>query len=112
MDVIVEFLQENWRFVAEIVLTIAVLLISLFRKKVNIPSTGLTQVLKRLPGYICDAESQFPVGHGQEKRELVLGWCKADLKLAYHDDPLVDFFMNIVEVALENILATPTKKGD
>lgn len=112
MDVIVEFLQENWRFVAEIVLTVAVLLISLLRKKVNIPSIGLTQVLKSLPNYIREAERNYPEGHGAEKREMVLSWCKGDLAKFYADDAVVSFFMNIVDVALENILATPTKKGD
>lgn len=112
MDVIVEFFQENWRFVAGIVLTIAVLLISLLRKKVKINDIGFTSVLNSLPKYILEAESLYPEGHGAEKREMVIAWCVRDLEKFYSDSSVITYFLNMLSRAIENILATPTKKGD
>ena len=111
MEFIIEFLQENWRFVAEIILTVIVLLVSLLRKKTTIKTDGLTKVLMALPGLISEAEKVYGAGNGETKFTFVFAHAYSQLQEFYSDEVIkAHNFSVLVVAAIENILGTPTKK--
>lgn len=111
MDIVIEFLKDNWRFVAEIVLTVIVLLVSLLRKKVKFNADGLNKVIGLLPGLINEAEKVYGSGNGDIKFKFVFAHAFTELQKYYPDEVIKAHNFSLVLVsAIENILSTPKKK--
>lgn len=75
MEVVIEFLRENWKFLVEIFVPILTLLLLLiFKKKANItiPDVVFAGMLRGLPIWIDDAEELIGAGNGEKKLAYVL----------------------------------------
>lgn len=111
MEKILPFILENWRFLLEILLSVVLLLIAIFKKKVkvNIPDN----VWIMLPGFIKEAEEEFGPGTGTQKLQFVikkvLQYINVNTGISL--STLNNLVPQIVE-QIEEILKTPTKKGD
>lgn len=67
----------------------------------------LAKVVQKLPGYITEAESIFGAGTGTAKMAYVLNKVQIDCltsKIEYNEEQ--------IKGEIENILATPEKKGE
>lgn len=117
MEAAIEFLRENWKFLVEIlvpILSMLILLIFKKRAKINIPDATLSGMFAALPLWIQDAETTIGAGKGDQKLKFVLtqavnylakalGVSTGEILRCYGSQLLID---------IENILATPQKKGD
>lgn len=109
MDVILKFVCDHSHVIIESVLTIIVLFVTLFKKKVKINDV-FQQVLMVLPDYIVLAEKQFKVG--SEKYSFVFNKCVDLLMSLTHQDQkkVIDTYTALIDCAIEHILSTPQKK--
>lgn len=110
MNDILAFIWSHKYVLAELVLLIAVTLITIFKKKVKV-SDVFTQVLLVLPSFISLAESQFT--DGPSKYSFVFNKCVELLMSLTHQDQekVIDQYTALIDKAIENILSTPQKKG-
>lgn len=103
-----EFLQENWRWIVTVGLTVVTLLISLFRKKSKFIDNSLLSTLEHLPWLICEAESMSL--SGAEKKTFVLGKALSyylEIGGVGNSNTIIDE----ISRAIEAILTCPQKKG-
>lgn len=109
MDVILKFVCDNSHALIEIALTIVVLLVTLFKKKVKV-FDYFQSVLMVLPEYISLAEKEFK--DGSEKYSYVFGKCVSLLVSLTHSSSqkVLDQYTTMIDSAIENILSTPQKK--
>ena len=110
MDVILQFVCDHSHVIIESVLTIIVLFVTLFKKKVKINDV-FQSVLMVLPEYISLAETQFK--DGSSKYSYVFKKCVELLMSLTHQSSqkVIDQYTSMIDSAIENILATPQKKG-
>lgn len=107
----IQFLQDYWFVVVSIVLAVAELLILVLKKnKINVMDSAFESVLQKLPAIINSAEKIFGAGNGDKKKT----WCLQFAKGLYEslggvDDK--DYVGVLLSRAIEDILATPQKKG-
>jgi len=115
MDVIWQFILDNWQWLLTIVLAfIEFVIILIFRGKRKISYNLRDNILNRcyeiLPDLINEAEEKYP-GQGSKKLQYVLINCIKRFNsigdLVYDKDVLA-----IITEYVEKILTTPTKKGD
>ena len=67
---VLHFLEANWRFLAEILLLLASLIVACLRKRKTQVKVD-DSIISLLPGLICEAESKYGPGHGQDKLQYV-----------------------------------------
>lgn len=109
----VEFLKENWQWLALIIIAVLnVVLVILKKTKIIKGDTAFETVLKALPGYIVQVENLVGSGNGKEKwKQVVI--LAADCYRKASGQDLPDDFIEKVNLAIEAILTTPQKKeGD
>ena len=104
---VLEFLQENWRWIASIGLAFITLLVTMFRKKTKVIDSALIDTLKIMPDLIDKAESLF--SSGADKKAYVISSA-----IGYYLDAgglsKTDALVDILSSFTEAILTTPTKK--
>lgn len=108
MDQVLVFLSDNWKWLLEIVLAIASILIVILRKKVKVYESVKEYILSMLPYYINFAESLYDSGF--DKKTFVYDAIVAFLKGKFgnfDESKYVDF----IKDSIESILSTPQKKG-
>ena len=105
----IDFLKENYALLVEIGLSVCVILITLFKKKVKINST-FELLLTVLPGYIREAELKG--SEGAVKYSYFLNRCIEYLVLytGWSKERVIQEYATKIDVAIENILSTPQKK--
>lgn len=110
MDVFLKFVCDHSHVIIESVLTIIVLFVTIFKKKVKINDV-FQSVLMVLPEYISLAEKEFK--DGSEKYSFVFGKCVQLLMNLTHlsSSKVLDQYTAMIDSAIENILTTPQKKG-
>lgn len=109
MDDFLKFVCDHSHVIIESVLTLVVLFVTLFKKKVKIDDV-FKQVLVVLPDFIQLAEKQF--SDGSMKYSFVFNKCIEFLMSLTHQDQkkVIDIYTAMIDSAIENILSTPQKK--
>lgn len=109
MDDILNFLCDYGHVIAELVLMIIVLFVTIFKKKVKINDV-FESVLMVLPELISLAENKFTVG--SEKYSYVFNKCCEMLMKLTHktSEQVLDEYTSLIDSSIESILATPQKK--
>lgn len=111
MEEVLHFLEVNWRFLAEILLLLASLIVACLRKRktqVKIDES----IVSELPGLVVEAESKYGPGHGQEKLQYVVARITSRLSFNNPDLSLSDLEPVVLRCIeqVEAILSTPEKK--
>lgn len=104
---VLEFLQDNWRWIVSVGLTLISVIIVLVKKKTKVVDGVLTDTFKQLPSFINKAEELFP--DGQDKQTYVLAMA-LDYYLSNGGLGESSLITDIIASMLEAILTTPTKK--
>ena len=109
MNEILSFIWAHKYVLAELVLLITVMLITIFKKKVKV-SDVFTQVLLVLPEFIVLAEREFT--DGPSKYSFVFNKCVELLMSLTHlkQEEVIDQYTVKIDSAIENMLSTPQKK--
>lgn len=108
----IDFIQENSELITMVLLLVVELVIFLFRIFRKKESPVLNILSDMLPGWIKDAEVQFPVGNGERKRQYVLEQVeKYYEKLTGSKIKLTGILYRSFVNRIEDILGTPQKKG-
>lgn len=110
MDVFWQFICDHRHAVVEFILLICVLFVTIFKKKVKIHDT-FEIILLTLPDLIIEAESLHLVG--SDKYSFVFNKCIELIQSLTHQSKqkIIDEYTSLIDVAIEDILATPQKKG-
>ena len=113
MEKIIDFISENYELIILLcacLLDLILFLVGVF-KKIKLPVKEA--VIELLPKLIVKAEKLYGSGHGQEKKVWVLN-AAASYYEKFSKIPTSVFSGQMLEIgeALEEILKTPTKKGD
>lgn len=110
MDVILKFVCDHSHVIIESVLTIAVLFVTIFKKKVILKDT-FEIVLLTLPDLINQAETLKL--KGSDKFSYVFNKCVLLIQGITHKkaSQIIDEYSALINEAIENILSTPQKKG-
>lgn len=114
---IVQFLLDNWQYFSTALLTILSIVLMIIKrkpKKYDEFVSCVSQTISAMPGFIITAEElKTPDENGQDKKNLVIGWCFQKMENLIkreltRDEELYCFktFSNYVE----QILSTPQKK--
>jgi len=115
MNQFIQFCTQYWEYIVAGVLYLVLLIVSIFKKKIKVVDNQLTAILVRLPDIILEAEKQFPAsGSGVTKFQFVL---QVALKMICAESDLsieeaTKKYSSKLTSAIEDILSTPTKKGD
>lgn len=109
MKEFLSFLQENWRFIAESLLTVlSIILVIVFRKKIKLSSSGTMYEI--LVDSINKAEALYGDGHGDAKLSYVLtnvsSWL---IGQGFTKECISDLLPGLADL-VEKILSTPQKK--
>ena len=109
MNDFLKFICDHCHVIIESVLTLIVLFVTLFRKKVKINDV-FTSVLLVLPDLINEAEASGLTG--SEKYSFVFNRCVSLLTSIAHSDSksIITKYTAEINAAIENILSTPQKK--
>ena len=109
MDVIFNFIRDHYHVIAECTLTLIVLFVTLFKRKVKIDDVFKT-VLTVIPDFINEAEASY--SSGADKYSFVFKRCVELLVNLTHKDSRVvlDQYTSMLNAAIESILSTPQKK--
>lgn len=107
MDFLKDFILENWKVLLAILLSLANVIICLFRKKVKIVDSIRESILDRLPLFISSAENLL--SSGSDKKIFVMEQVKEFLRV--HFGVAFEPYSDFTELAIEKILCTPEKKG-
>lgn len=102
-----DFILQNWKECIAIILAIATLLVTIFRKKVKVVDDIPSFILEHLPLFINSAEKLF--SSGTDKKTFVLE--SIDQLLRVHFNVGIEDYIDFVCEAIEKILSTPEKKG-
>lgn len=107
MDQVIEFLKIYYREIIEFTVLIVSVVICLVKKRpcVNQIDTIKQDVLGLLPSLINSVEVP---GNGAQKKSTVMSLINKYVSHRYH----IDLDLTFVESAIEDILSTPTKKGE
>lgn len=107
----IQFLQDYWFVVVSIVLAVAELLILVLKKnKINVMDSAFESVLQKLPVIITSAEKIFGAGNGDKKKDYCLKFAIGLYdSLGGVDDK--SYIRVLLAKAIDDILATPQKKG-
>lgn len=106
-----EFLIDNWRIIAELVLLVGSTVLFIVRKKpVKVIDTLKETIVRLLPALINTAECMEGL-KGEAKLKAVIDELVLILKeLGYGDDIIVQY-LAFAKEQVEVILTTPQKKG-
>lgn len=107
----INFIIENYKFIlaaANLVFTAILILLTIFKKKVNVIDTIKQYILEELPILIATAEETYE--EGSKKKDFVLGMMIRFIKQKFD---IVDgsIYTKFIEDNIERILCTPQKKG-
>lgn len=111
-----DFLRDNWKILAEVILLVISLLIIVFRKKtkINIPESTVIDLYSLLPDWINQAEKEIGAGSGDLKLQYVLKCATLficnQLGISVSDIP--QKLILSVTSQIEDVLSTPHKKGE
>ena len=111
-----DFLRDNWKILAEVILLVISLLIIVFRKKtkINIPESTIVELYNLIPDLINRAEQEIGAGHGELKLQYVLKCATlficSQLGITVSDIPQ-KLILSITN-QVEEVLSTPHKKGE
>lgn len=113
MKQFLQFILENWQFLVYVLVSVisTILVVVLKKKKtVNELDNILKIVLANLPRIITSVEELIGAGNGKEKKDLVLA---AVVKFVNEQFSLnlPDSLIAYIGERIEDILATPQKKG-
>ena len=110
MEKLVDFIVNNWQFLAALVVAIVQIIILLVRRNIKLVDSALTGLMSVLPGYINQAESF--ASDGKDKFNFVLGQSVNYLVEATGKDQayVINKYYVIIESLIEAILSTPQKK--
>lgn len=107
----VDWLIENWKILVVVVLAIVEIILVICKKNFKLTDSKMREALLKIPGYIDEAESMMPEGHGEDKLKYVLSKILHYLEVEYgewvYDDKTL--VLTITE-QIEAILNTPQKK--
>lgn len=113
MQDLFNFIKNNYSLIIEVVLLIASILILIFKKNLKLSDSKYREILLKIPGLIVEAESMMPEGHGADKLKYVLNQVLTTLEKTYGSWVFSDkHLICLTTQFIENILETPTKKGD
>lgn len=110
MEEFLVFLKDNWSFLVEVVLTLVVLLIAIFKKKVSVKCPEVLYSL--IPLWVSQAEEMFPGEKtGSQKLRYVVenAWKYLEDNLGFTVSSCRSVTKAVVE-QVEQILSCPTKK--
>lgn len=109
MNEIWKFICDHSHVIVESILTLCVLFVTIFKKKVKVNDV-FQSVLMVLPELISLAESKFK--DGSEKYSYVFNKCIEMLMQLTHwsNEKVISEYTADIDHAIENILATPQKK--
>lgn len=110
MKEVINFCVAHYELIISAVLCLISVVIQLLKKRstTNTIDTIKKDVLLVLPSLINSVEID---GHGTSKKQAVLDALEKLIKKRYKLDD-VNFLHDFISDALEDILSTPTKKGD
>ena len=108
MDVVKNFIVENWQMCLMIILALANLLVAMFRKRTKVFDSVKEFITKNLPVLILEAEKLF--NDGSLKKQYVIEHMSALLANSF---PLVkvEAYQKFIGDLIELFLSLPTKKG-
>lgn len=114
MKQVLEFIFENYQFFLTIFVILVSLFVNLFRKKVQVSDDTLGRVITILPFLICEVEKSMTAEKcGTSKKARVMDLALDVYKNLTGVDLTYDSFIATkISDAIEDILATPQKKGD
>jgi len=113
MKIVIDFLRVYWKEIAYIFCAFLTLLCTIFRKtKIKKIDSSLEQAIEKLPRWILTAELVF--SKGKDKKDFVVDQAMkfiSEIDHRNYADVSIEYSDRISD-ALENILSTPTKKGE
>lgn len=106
---ILSFIQEYWKIAVIFLIDLAILLVSIFRKRVKIVDSPKEFILRVLPGWINQAEQLYD--DGVHRKSFVLSIISSLLAKEFN---IQDFepYLDFTSDAIEKILSCPQKKGE
>lgn len=111
MNVIVQFLRDNWRDLLVIVIALVTLVVNLIKRKVNINDV-LSVAYSAIPDLVSSAEAKYGAGHGEDKFKFVFQ--EAILLIAtagnLNASEACKKYGVLIQTFIESCLSTPTKK--
>lgn len=117
MQEFIAFLQENWRFLIELILLVISLIIVLVKPstKIKVPESVLALAFKMIPSLIGAAEDLIGPGNGPCKKDYVVSelikWIAN--KLGADESKVAKSVKDEIAEQVEVILSCPVrKKGD
>ena len=110
MEIIWNFLVENWRVFVPILVELIVFIVLLCKKKVKITDTTIMSLLVKLPEFINLAEKTY--SDGSRKYEMVVKLSLNYLGSICGLDEQATFkkYYDVVDGLIEAYLSTPQKK--
>lgn len=113
MSVVIDFLKVYWKESIPVFCAFLTLFFSILRKtKIKKIDSSFEQAIEKLPRWILTAELVF--SQGNSKKEFVIDQALKFISQIDHrdySDVSIEYSDRISD-ALENILSTPTKKGE
>ena len=117
MQEFILFLQENWRFLTELILLVISLIIVLVKPsaKIKVPESVLAVAFKMIPELIVSAEDLIGPGNGSSKKDYVVSelikWIAG--RLGVDESKVIKSVKDEISEQVEVILSCPVrKKGD
>lgn len=110
---LMEFLKENWRIAVVLLVEIALLLVTILRKRVKVVDSAKEFILAKLPDVIVHAEKSYSdlPKSGLDKKLFCIAYISSLLLQEFNISDF-DPYLNFTCDQLEKILATPQKKGE
>lgn len=106
---LIDFIKQHYNLVFSCLIFVFSIILCLVRKKPNkIIDTISEKIALLLPTFIRYAEDKFGVGYGLNKKQFVIDLVKewfSDENLEF-----TDYYLNLVNNLIEQILSTPQKK--
>lgn len=114
MKDVLEFIIQNYQFFLTIFVLLLTFFVSIFRKKIKVSDDTLGRVITTLPMLICEVEKSMKAEKcGTSKKARVMDLALDVYKHLTGVELTYDSFIaNQISNAIEDILATPQKKGD
>ena len=116
MQEFISFLQENWRFLVELILLVISLIIVLVKPsaKIKVPESVIALAMASLPVYIQQAEDSIGSGNGLSKKEFVLNkvleFISSKTGFSVAALSKLNYILDDFDSSIELILSCPVRK--
>lgn len=113
MNFVIQFIENHWQLLCELLISLVTLIILCAKKQVKVTDSNFASLLLKLPSFIKEAEDSHPEA-SSGKAKLVYVFQLAVKYLCeitnYDQNKVIATYGAAIYDAVESILSTPTKK--